>query len=149
MDEHQVAGGPLDECADAGLAVPADTQVAFPVAGAGIRIPRSGPGRPRTRPTTVLADRAYSSRAIRGHLRRRGIRAHPQPADQIGHHLRQGLAAGRPPSFDAETCKERNAVERCIARLRQWRGLPLRTHKLAIACQAALHVASIPIWTRQ
>ncbi|MGW2586086.1 hypothetical protein ACWCYZ_33015 [Streptomyces virginiae] len=39
-----------------------------------IWVPRSGPGRPRTRPTLVLAGRAYSSREIRGHLRRRQIR---------------------------------------------------------------------------
>lgn len=94
---------------------------AFEAVMAGIRIPRSGLGRPRTRPAVVLADRAYSSRAIRGHLRRRGIRAViPQPADQIGHRLRRGRAGGRPPGFDAETYKERNAVERCIARLKQW-----------------------------
>ncbi|MFC9114546.1 transposase [Streptomyces sp. NPDC057092] len=50
-----------------------------------IHVPRSGPGRPRTRPDRVLADRAYSSRAIRSHLRRRGIRAViPQPSDQSG-----------------------------------------------------------------
>lgn len=105
---------------------------------AGIRIPRSGLGRPRTRPAVVLADRAYSSRAIRGHLRRRGIRAViPQPADQIGHRLRRGRTGGRPPGFDAETYKERNTVERCIARLKQWRGLAMRTDKLAIAYQAA------------
>ncbi|MET9591633.1 IS5 family transposase [Streptomyces sp. NPDC006516] len=123
---------------------------AFEAVMARIRIPRSGPGRPRTRPTTVLADRAYSSRAIRGHLRRRGIRAViPQPADQIGHRLRRGRAGGRPPSFDAAKYKERNAVERCIARLKQWRGLALRTDKLAIAYQAALHVASILLWARQ
>ncbi|MEU2247214.1 IS5 family transposase [Streptomyces sp. NPDC019224] len=122
---------------------------AFEAVMARIRIPRSGLGRPRTRPATVLADRAYSSRAIRGHLRRRGIRAViPQPADQIGHRLRKGRAGGRPPSFDAEKYKERNAVERCIARLKQWRGLALRTDKLAIAYQAALHVASILIWVR-
>ncbi|MGW7455657.1 IS5 family transposase [Streptomyces sp. NPDC054787] len=123
---------------------------AFEAVMARIRIPRSGPGRPRTRPTTVLADRAYSSRAIRGHLRRRGIRAViPQPADQIAHRLRRGRAGGRPPSFDAVKYKERNAVERCIARLKQWRGLVLRTDKLAIAYRAALHVASILIWARQ
>ncbi|MFG2352073.1 IS5 family transposase [Streptomyces phaeochromogenes] len=123
---------------------------AFEAVMARIRIPSSGPGRPRTRPTTVLADRAYSSRAIRGHLRRRGIRAViPQPADQIGHRLRRGCAGGRPPSFDAAKYKERNAVERCIARLKQWRGLALRTDKLAIAYQAALHVSSILLWARQ
>lgn len=48
---------------------------AFEAGMAGIRVPRGGPGRPRTRPLAVLADRAYSSRAIRSHLRRRGIRA--------------------------------------------------------------------------
>jgi hypothetical protein len=36
--------------------------------------PRSGPGRPRTRPDRVLADKAYSSKANRAYLRRRKIR---------------------------------------------------------------------------
>ncbi|WP_443070817.1 IS5 family transposase [Streptomyces sp. NBC_01685] len=122
---------------------------AFEAVMAGIRIPRSGVGRPRTRPAVVLADRAYSSRAIRGHLRRRGIRAViPQPADQVGHRLRRGRAGGRPPGFDAEAYKKRNTVERCIARLKQWRGLAMRTDKLAIAYQAALHLAAILIWAR-
>jgi transposase len=33
--------------------------------------------------------------------------------------------------------KERNAVERCITRLKQWRGLAMRTDKLAVAYRAA------------
>nr|WP_203643907.1 IS5 family transposase [Streptomyces sp. SID14478] len=123
---------------------------AFEAVVAGLRIPRSGLGRPRTRPAVVLADRAYSSRTIRGHLRRRGIRAViPQPADQIGHRLGRGRAGGGPPGFDIETYKVRNTVERCIARLKQWRGLAMRTDKLAIAYQAALHLAAILIWTRR
>ncbi|MGV9559645.1 IS5 family transposase [Streptomyces sp. NPDC003522] len=122
---------------------------AFETVMAGIRVPRSGPGRPRTRPDVVLADRAYSSRAIREHLRQRGIRAViPQPADQAGHRLRRGRAGGRPPGFDAEAYKQRNAVERCINRLKQWRGLAMRTDKLALAYQAALHLAAIFMWTR-
>jgi len=36
----------------------------------GIRVPRLGPGRPRSRPDRVLADKAYSSRANRALLRR-------------------------------------------------------------------------------
>jgi hypothetical protein len=40
-----------------------------------VRIARRGLGRPRTRPGRVLADKAYSSRANRAYLRRRGIRA--------------------------------------------------------------------------
>jgi transposase len=113
------------------------------------RVPRTGPGRPRTRPLAVLADRAYSSRAIRSHLRRRGIRAViPQPSDQVGHRLRRGRLGGRPPGFDSEVYKQRNTVERCINRFKQWRGLATRTDKLAIAYQAALHLAGILIWTR-
>ncbi|WP_437087705.1 IS5 family transposase [Streptomyces sp. enrichment culture] len=123
---------------------------AFETVMARIRVPRSGPGRPRTRPFAVLADRAYSSRAIRSHLRRRGIRAViPQPSDQIGHRLRRGRRGGRPPGFDREAYKQRNTVERCINRLKQWRGLATRTDKLAIAYQAALHLAGILIWTRR
>ncbi|MCE3033758.1 transposase, partial [Streptomyces sp. CMSTAAHL-2] len=107
-------------------------------------------GRPRTRPTMVLADRAYSSRAIRSHLRRRQIRAViPQPSDQIGHRLRRGRHGGRPPDFDVDAYKQRNTVERCINRLKQWRGLATRTDKLAITYQAALHLAAILIWTRR
>ncbi|GGW13094.1 hypothetical protein GCM10018980_76280 [Streptomyces capoamus] len=115
-----------------------------------IRVPRTGSGRPRTRPTVVLADRAYSSRAIRSHLRRRQIRAViPQPSDQIGHRLRRGRQGGRPPAFDADAYKQRNTVERCINHLKQWRGLATRTDKLAIAFQAALHLAAILIWARR
>lgn len=44
---------------------------AFPDVMAQLRVPRPR-GRPRTRPDTILADKAYSSRAIREHLRKRG-----------------------------------------------------------------------------
>ncbi|MFD8385893.1 transposase [Streptomyces sp. NPDC059679] len=40
-----------------------------------VRVPRLGPGRPRTRPRRVRADRAYASRANRAYLRRRGTGA--------------------------------------------------------------------------
>ena len=59
-------------------------------------------GRPRTRPAAVLGDKAYSSRAIRTHLRARGIKAViPEPADQQGHRRRRGARGGRPVSLDA------------------------------------------------
>lgn len=116
---------------------------------AGIRVPRSGPGRPRTRPDTVLADRAYSSRAIRKHLRQRGIRAVlPQPSDQAGHRRRRGRSGGRPPAFDIEAYKQRNAVERCTSRFKQRRGLAMQTDKPTIAYQAAICVAALLIWAR-
>ncbi len=75
----------------------------------------------------VLADKAYSSRAIRSHLRRRGIRAViPQPADQAANRKRLGSHGGRPPAFNREAYKQRNTVERCINKLKQWRGLATR-----------------------
>ncbi|GAA0953204.1 hypothetical protein GCM10009575_079310 [Streptomyces rhizosphaericus] len=55
---------------------------AFTEVMARLRVPRRR-GRPRTRPDLVLADKAYSSRAIHEHLRRRGIRTViPERADQ-------------------------------------------------------------------
>lgn len=122
---------------------------AFTAVMTAIRVPRAGAGRPRTRPEAVLADRAYSSRAIRAHLSARRIRAViPQPADQVRHRRRRGPLGGRPPAFDPEAYKDRNAVERCIARLKQWRGLAMRCDKLALVYRAALHLAAILIWTR-
>ncbi|MFD5514628.1 IS5 family transposase [Streptomyces sp. NPDC127066] len=111
------------------------------------RIPRPR-GRPRTRPDVILADKAYSSRAIREHLRKRGIRAViPVPADQRGHRLRRGSRGGRPPVFDRETYKQRNTVERCINRLKQWRGIATRYEKTATIYLAGLHVAGIFLWS--
>ncbi|MFJ1753383.1 IS5 family transposase [Kitasatospora sp. NPDC088134] len=110
---------------------------------AALRVPRAI-GRPRTRPVVVLADRAYSSRAIREHLQRRGIRAVvPQPADQIANRERKGSTSGRPPSFDRRAYKQRNTVERCINRLKNWRGLATRYEKTATVFRAGLHIAGI------
>lgn len=98
----------------------------------------------------MIADRAYSARAIRSHLRERRIRTViPQPVDQVRHRKRRGSPGGRPPGFDRAAYRERNTVERCINRLKQWRGLAMRTDKLAIAYQAALHLAAILIWLRR
>ncbi|MFE2136820.1 IS5 family transposase [Streptomyces sp. NPDC059466] len=120
---------------------------AFTTVMARLRVPRRR-GRPRTRPDVVLADKAYSSRAIREYLRRRGIRAViPVPADQRRHRLRRGSRGGRPPSFDRETYKQRNTVERCSNRLKQWRGIATRYEKTATIYLAGLHVAGIFIWS--
>jgi transposase len=96
----------------------------------------------------VLADKAYSSRAIRDHLRRRGIpTVIPMPADQLRHRMRRGSDGGRPPAFDREAYKQRNTVERCINRLKQWRGIATRYEKTATIYLAGLHVAGIFLWS--
>ncbi|MFF9344908.1 IS5 family transposase [Streptomyces sp. NPDC014773] len=112
-----------------------------------IRVPRLGPGRPRTRPDHVIGDKGYSWKAIRTWLRRRGI-SHtiPERADQIRNRARKGSLGGRPPAFDKEVYKHRNVVERCFNRLKQWRGIATRYDKTAQSYKAAITLASILMW---
>jgi transposase len=123
--------------------------IAFEAVMADLRIDRVGPGRPRTRPDRLLADKAYSSAAIRSDLRQRGIIATiPQPADQVGHRLSRGSSGGRPPAFDAEAYKQRNVVERTINKLRNTRAVATRYDKRDYIYLGTIDVASIMIWLR-
>jgi transposase len=40
-----------------------------------------------------------------------------------------GHRGGRPPAFDPNSYRRRNVVERCINRLKQWRGIATRYDK--------------------
>ncbi len=115
----------------------------------GIRVPRVGPGRPRKRPDHLLADKAYSHPSTRRALRRRGI-AHsiPEKRDQRAHRLKLGSAGGRPPKFDRDRYKQRNVVERCFNRLKQFRALATRYAKRVAYYRTELVIASIVLWLR-
>jgi transposase len=114
------------------------------------RVSRLGGGRARTRPDRVRGDKAYSSRAIRAQLRRRGITAViPEPSDQIAHRQRRGSRGGRPPRFDAEDYKGRNVIERSFNTVKQWRGLATRYDKLAIVYRGGALLRAITIWLSQ
>jgi transposase len=106
-----------------------------------IRVLRpSGKGRPRRRPDHLIADRGYSYQTCRRLLRRRGI-AHTIPTriDQRGR-------PGRPPGFDRVRYRQRNVVERCVNRLKQWRGIATRFDQRAVNYRAAVVIASLLLW---
>ncbi len=114
---------------------------------AGLRVPRLGPGRPRTRPTALRGDKAYSSRGHRVSLRARGITAViPEPADQDGHRKKRGSRGGRPVSHDVQDYKQRNVIERAFNRLKQWRGIATRYDKHALVYRGAVVLAAILLW---
>jgi transposase len=106
-------------------------------------------GRPRTRPDAVAADKAYSSRKNRAYLRRRGIKAViPEKVDQAANRKKKGSRGGRPVGFDTAVYKDRNTVERCINKIKDWRGIATRYDKTPESYEAGLHLRGSMIWLR-
>ena len=90
-----------------------------------LRIPRCGPGRPRTTPDALRGDKAYSAKA---------------------HRETRGSRGGRPVGFDAEDYKNRNVVERAFNKLTNWRGLATRYDTHALIYRGGMVLASIVLW---
>ena len=111
----------------------------------GIHVARpSGRGRPRKRPDHLLADKGYSYARCRRLLRQRGIpHTIPERKDQLERRRRR---PGRPLRFDAVRYRGRNIVERCINKLKQWRGVATRYDKRAVNYRATVTIAALIIW---
>ena len=99
-------------------------------------VKRSGRGRPRVRPRRVVADKGYTGRSNRHYLARHGIRA------TIAH---QRSEKRRGP-FDAKAYRQRNRIERCINRLKQYRRIATRYEKRGANYLAMLTLVAILFW---
>jgi transposase len=93
-------------------------------------------GRPRSKPRKLVADKGYSSRKIRQHLRSRGI----------------GVVIPRKSNenwrgfFDKPAYRQRNIVERTIGHLKRWRRLATRYDKLERTFKSFWTLAIILQW---
>jgi len=94
-------------------------------------------GRPRLRPDRVGGDKGYTGRKIRRYLRRRGIGT---VIPRLRNEPRRGVR------FDRAAYRERNAVERAINRLKQFRAIATRYEKLEESFHALLTLAVIRLW---
>lgn len=106
----------------------------------GGRVRRAGRGRPRLRPTELVADKGYSYLAVRRLLARRGIGADiPRRRDR-----HPGDRRHRP--FDRDAYRGRNRVERLVGRLKQYRRVATRYEKRAQHYLAFLTLAGAMLW---
>ena len=97
---------------------------------------RRGRGRPRLRPRRIAADKGYSFAPVRRMLRQRHIGAViPTRSNQR-----------RRPRFDRVAYRQRNRVERCFNRLKQFRRVASRYEKRAVNYLAMLTLAAILLW---
>jgi len=106
-----------------------------------IKVPRNGPGRPRTRPERLIGDKAYDSDPLRERLRARGI-------EPIFPHRKNRVA---PPTQDGRKLRRyrrRWIVERTNAWLGNFRRLVVRWERYLHMYGAFVHVALMIITLR-
>ena len=106
-----------------------------------IAVPRTGPGRPRQKPTRLIADRGYDSDPLRTRLAQRGI-------ELISPHRRNRV---KPPTQDGRALRRyrrRWKIERLFAWLGHSRRLVIRYEYLPVMYGAFFHVACAMIVLR-
>lgn len=109
---------------------------------ADVRVPRSGPGRPRTKPDRLVADKGYDSDDLRERLEKRGI---PLIAPHRKSRTRRPPQDRRP----LRRYKRRWIIERSFAWLGRFRRLVVRYEYYAVMFLAFLHLACIIVALRR
>ncbi len=95
-----------------------------------------GPSGAVQRPAKFAGDKGYSAGWIRQLLRERGI------VPVIAHRKDEA----RPEEFDREAYRERNLIERCVGRLKEFRRIATRYEKLGLHYLGMLHLGMILLW---
>ncbi|XGI79129.1 IS5 family transposase [Enterobacter hormaechei] len=90
----------------------------------GIGVQRQN-GSMKRRGSAVLADKAYSGHILRNALKRRGIKT------VIPHKSNEKIASDGRSQLDRDTYRNRNVVERCFGRLKEYRRIATRYDKTA------------------
>ena len=149
-------GGPNDKkpAEPAGFVGPADHALGRSRGGLSSKLHLCCDGRGLPLSFTVTAGQAGDNPqllAVLGgisvHTGRPGRRRRPPLRDdQLAR--RRARGPGRPYAFDAELYKQRNVVERCFNRLKQWRGIATRYDKTARNYRGGVLLASLVLWTR-
>lgn len=105
-----------------------------------VRVPRSGPGRPKAKPKRVIGDKAYDSDRHRRQLARRGIELiAPQRAN------RRKTQDGRP----LRRYRRRWKIERTLSWLGRFRRLVVRYERHLTIYRAFFHIACAMIVLRR
>jgi transposase len=96
------------------------------------------------RPRRLAGDKGYSSDAIRDGLVSCGVE--PVIPMRDNEHVNDRDRWGK---FNKKACKNRNVVERCIAKLKEFRRIATRYEKLAESFVGMVNVAVIVLYLRQ
>ena len=72
----------------------------------------------------------------------------PVKEDQKKHRCERDRAGGLPPILDAGWYTRRNTVERCFAKLKQFRSAATRYDKRERIYQGIIDITSISVWPR-
>jgi transposase len=89
-------------------------------------------------PKKLLGDKGYDSDAIREDLAERGIEAVIPPRSNRSIQI----------EYDREVYKNRNLVERCVNRIKQFRRIATRYEKTARAYLSMLSIAAAMLWIK-
>ena len=107
-----------------------------------VRVRSGRRGRPRSRPRRAAGDKGYSNPRVRRELRHRRI-------EPVIPHKRDELARMKtPPPFDRGAYRKRNAVERCVGMLKEFRRVATRYEKLAVNYQQMVELAMVRLCTK-